>query len=48
MEKLKVLSEISPQNDQWHKAIAAEIAFQVKIFGSKNLPPSFFSLKYNN
>ena len=30
------------------KAVAVEIAFQVKIIGAKNLPPSLFSLKYNN
>ena len=38
----------SPQNYWQQKAIAAEIAFQVKIIGGKNLLPSLFSLKYNN
>ena len=39
---------ISPRNYRQQKAIDAEIAFQVKIIGSKTLPPSLFSLKYNN
>ena len=39
---------ISPRNYQRQKAIAAEIAFQVKIISGKNLLPSLFSLKYNN
>ena len=30
------------------KAIALEIAFEVKIIGVKILPPSLFSLKWNN
>ena len=38
----------SPRNYRRQKAIAAEIAFQVKIIGGKFLPPSLFSLKYNN
>ena len=42
------LSDCSPRNYWQQKAIAAEIAFQVKIIGSKNLLSSLFSLKYNN
>ena len=38
----------SPRSIWRQKAIAVEIAFQVKIIGAKNLPPSLFSLKYNN
>ena len=38
----------NPQNYWWQKAIAAEIAFQVKISSGKNSLPSLFSLKYNN
>ena len=38
----------SPRNSRRQKAIAAEIAFQVKIIGGKNLPPGLFPLKYNN
>ena len=36
----------SPRNYRRQKAIAAEIAFQVKVIGGKFL--SLFSLKYNN
>ena len=46
---LKVSSLLcSPQNYRQQEAIATKIAFQVKIIGSKNLPQSLFSLKYNN
>ena len=43
----KIITEFvaSPQNYWWQKAIAAEMAFQVKIIGGKNLLPSLFSLK---
>ena len=46
--KLLLTHVYNPRNYWQQKAIAAEIAFQVKIIGGKNLLPCLFSLKYNN
>ena len=47
-KSLQIMRLSSPQNYWRQKANAAEIAFQLKIIGGKNLPSRLFSLKYNN